>query len=48
MYKYDLEERTLQFAIRVRKFVLVLPKNTANYEDGRQVISASSTKFAKY
>ena len=38
---YDLEDRTLEFAKTVRKFVKQLPKHTANYEDGRQVIRSS-------
>ena len=29
---YDLEDRTLEFAKAVRKFVKELPKHTANYE----------------
>ncbi len=35
---YDLEERTFQFAKRVRVFMKKLPKTTANIEDGKQVI----------
>jgi hypothetical protein len=32
--KYDLEERTLEFASRVRAFVKLLPKTIVNIEDG--------------
>jgi hypothetical protein len=35
---YDLEDRTLEFAKSVRIFVKELPKHTANYEDGKQVL----------
>ena len=35
---YDLEERTFQFARRIRVFIPKLPKTTANIEDGKQVI----------
>ncbi len=38
---YDLEDRTLEYARAVRKFVKQLPKHTANYEDGKQVIRSS-------
>lgn len=44
----NLEERTLAFAIRVRKFVRGLPKITANYEDGKQVIRSSGSVGANY
>lgn len=46
--KYDLEERTLQFAKDVRKFVKNLPKSIANTEDGRQVIKSSGSVGANY
>lgn len=35
---YDLEERTFQFAKRVRLYVKKLPKNTANKELHDEVI----------
>lgn len=44
----NLEQRTLVFAIRVRKFVCRLPKITANYEDGKQVIRSSGSIGANY
>jgi four helix bundle protein len=46
--KYDLEERTFQFAHRVREFVKRLPKTLSNYEDGKQVIRASGSTGANY
>jgi four helix bundle protein len=45
---YDLEDRTLEFAKEVRKFVKQLPKHTANSEDGRQVIRSSGSVGANY
>jgi len=45
---YDLEERTLRFASRVRAFVKKLPKTLANIEDGRQLIRASGSVGANY
>jgi four helix bundle protein len=46
--QYDLEERTLKFAKRVRSFVKILPKTTANLEDGKQLIKASGSIGANY
>ena len=40
---YDLEERTFQFAKRVRIFVKKLPKTIANIEDEKQLIKASGS-----
>ncbi|MBI4932186.1 MAG: four helix bundle protein [Bacteroidetes bacterium] len=45
---YDLEERTFQFAKRVRLYVKNLPKTTANIEDGKQIIRASGSVGANY
>jgi len=45
---YDLEDRTLEFAKRVRKFVKKLPNTIANQEDGRQLIKASGSVGANY
>ena len=41
-HTYDLEERTFQFARRVRLFIKKLPNTTANIEDGKQVIKANA------
>ena len=46
--QYDLEDRTLAFARRVRAFVKKLAKTQANIEDGRQVIKASGSVGANY
>ena len=46
--RYDLEERTLKFAKRVRVFVKKLPKMTGNFEDGKQVIRSSGSVGANY
>ena len=46
--QYDLEDRTLSFAKRVRAFVNKLPKTTANIEDGKQLIKASGSVGANY
>ena len=45
---YDLEERTFEFAKRVRAFVKKLPKTIANIEDGKQLIKASGSVGANY
>jgi four helix bundle protein len=46
--QYDLEERTLRFAQRVRAFVKKLPKTLANIEDSRQLVNASGSVGANY
>jgi four helix bundle protein len=46
--RYDLEERTLQFAKRVRAFVQKLPKTVANIEDIKQLVKASGSVGANY
>jgi four helix bundle protein len=45
---YDLEERTFQFAKRIRVFIKKLPKTAANIEDGKQVIRSSGSVGANY
>ena len=45
---YDLEDRTLVFAEKVRGFVKKLPKTTANIEDGRQLVRASGSVGSNY
>ena len=44
----DLENRTLDFAIRVRWFVKSLPSTLSNYEDVRQLIRSSGSIGANY
>ena len=48
---YDLEERTFSRYIgtkKVRLFVKKLPKTTANFEDGKQVIKSFGSTGANY
>jgi len=46
--QFDLEERTLTFAKRVRAFVKKLPKSISNYEDSKQLIKSSGSVGANY
>jgi four helix bundle protein len=46
--QYDLEDRTFEFAKKVRAFVKKLRKTIANIEDGKQVIKASGSVGANY
>ena len=46
--KYDLEERTLKFAKRIRDFIYKLPKVLGNYEDISQLIKSSGSIGANY
>jgi len=46
--KYDLEERTFEFAKRVRAMVKLLPRALANIEDGRQLVRSSGSVGANY
>jgi four helix bundle protein len=46
--KYDLEERTFQFARRVRAFVKRIPKTLSNYEDSKQLVKSSGSVGANY
>jgi len=45
---YDLEERTFEFARRVRALVRGLPKTLCNIEDARQLVKASGSVGANY
>jgi len=45
---YDLEERTEEFARKVRSFVKKLRKSVANIEDGKQLVRASGSVGANY
>lgn len=45
---YDLEERTFEFARRVRAFVKQLPKTICNVEDVKQVVRSSGSIGANY
>lgn len=46
--KYDLEERTFKFAKECREFIKYLPKNTGNFEDGKQLVRSSGSQAANY
>ena len=46
--KYDLEERTLQFARRVRDFIRALPKSIDYLEDAKQLLRSSGSVGANY
>ena len=46
--KYDLEERTFEFARDVRAFVRQLPHTVANVEDVKQLVRASGSVGANY
>ena len=45
---FDLEERTLNFAKETRNFIKLLPKNSANFEDSKQLIRSSGSIGANY
>lgn len=45
---YDLEERTSQFAKKVRLFIKTLEKTIANIEDVKQVVRSSGSVGANY
>lgn len=46
--QYDLEDRSFEFAKRVRAFVKNLPRGIANAEDTKQVIRSSGSIGANY
>ena len=46
--QYDLEERTLNFAITVRDYIKKLPKALTNIEYAKQLIRASGSVGANY
>ena len=46
--QYDLEDRTLQFAKKVREFIRKLPKTKSNFEDISQLIRSSGSVGANY
>ena len=48
MKKYDLQERTFQFAKRVREFAKLVAQNLSNTEDLKQLIRASGSVGANY
>ena len=46
--RYDLEDRTFQFAKSVRMIIKTLPKTLANIEDSKQVVKSSGSIGANY
>ncbi|MFH1922511.1 MAG: four helix bundle protein [Planctomycetota bacterium] len=46
--QYDLEDRTYEFARRVRAFVKRLPRTICNTEDVKQVVRSSGSIGANY
>ncbi len=46
--KYDLEERTFEFACQVRAFVCRLPRTISNTEDVKQLVRSSGSIGANY
>jgi four helix bundle protein len=46
--RYDLEDRTYEFAHRVRAFVKKLPRTICNIEDVKQVVRSSGSVGANY
>ena len=46
--KFDLEERTLEFAKRIIDLIKRLPKNTVNFEMSSQVIRSAGSIGANY
>jgi len=45
---YDLEERTFQFAKKVRLWVKTIPKSVENIEEIKQLVKASGSVGANY
>lgn len=46
--KYDLEDRTIEFAKRVRQFIKRLTRTISNIEDGKQLARSSGSVGANY
>ena len=44
----DLVKRTFEFAVKVRRFIDLLPKSISNYEDAKQVVRSSGSVAANY
>lgn len=45
---YDLEDRSFEFANRIRAFVKLLPRTLASREDAKQLIRASGSVGSNY
>lgn len=46
--RYDLEERCLNFAKAVNKYILRLPKIVTNIENGKQLVRSAGSVGANY
>ncbi|OGK25072.1 four helix bundle protein [Candidatus Roizmanbacteria bacterium RIFCSPLOWO2_01_FULL_37_13] len=46
--RFDLEERTFQFANQCRILVKQLPKTIGNFEDGKQLVRSSGSVHSNY
>lgn len=46
--RYDLESRAMEFALAIRDFVKVVPKNITNNEYVKQLVRSSSSIGANY
>ena len=46
--KYDLEDRTFEFAKNVRSLVKKIPRSLSNVEDGKQLVRSSGSVGANY
>ena len=46
--RYDLEERTYEFARDCKEFIKKLPKTTVNIEYGKQLARSSGSQAANY
>ena len=46
--RFDLEERTYEFAKNCRDYVKNLPKTISNFEYGKQLIRSSGSQAANY
>ena len=45
---YDLEERTMEFAVNIRHFIQKIPERTIRIDDLRQLIRSSGSIGANY
>ncbi|PIQ92125.1 MAG: four helix bundle protein [Parcubacteria group bacterium CG11_big_fil_rev_8_21_14_0_20_39_22] len=46
--RYDLEERTKEFALKMQRIYKKLPGSVQNIEDGKQLIRSSGSQAANY
>ncbi len=44
----DLVKRTFEFAVKVRRFIDLLPKSISNYEDAKPLVRSSGSVAANY